>query len=74
MQETQFQDTQRLNRTLNGQRVVLIGGTSGFGFATAKAAAREGALIIVASSSKARPMDLNRKKVSNQMEKDRGRK
>jgi NAD(P)-dependent dehydrogenase (short-subunit alcohol dehydrogenase family) len=46
MQETQFQDTQRLNRTLNGQRVVLIGGTSGFGFATAKAAAREGASII----------------------------
>ena len=36
MQETQFQDSERLNRTLNGQRIVLIGGTSGFGFATAK--------------------------------------
>jgi NADPH:quinone reductase-like Zn-dependent oxidoreductase len=54
MQETQFQDGQRLNRILNGQRIVLIGGTSGFGFATAKAAAREGASIIVASSSKAK--------------------
>jgi len=54
MQETPFQDSERLKRTLNGQRIVLIGGTSGFGFATAKAAAREGASIIVASSSKAK--------------------
>jgi NAD(P)-dependent dehydrogenase (short-subunit alcohol dehydrogenase family) len=37
---------------LNGKRIVLIGGTSGFGFATAKAAASEGAAIVVASSSK----------------------
>ena len=54
MQETQSQDSQQLNRTLNGQRIVLIGGTSGFGFATAKAAAREGASVIVASSSRAK--------------------
>jgi NAD(P)-dependent dehydrogenase (short-subunit alcohol dehydrogenase family) len=52
MQQTRFQEGQRLNRTLNGQRIVLIGGTSGFGFATAKAAASEGAAIVVASSSK----------------------
>lgn len=52
MQETKFQEGQRRNRSLNGQRIVLIGGTSGFGFATAKAAASEGASIIVASSSK----------------------
>jgi NAD(P)-dependent dehydrogenase (short-subunit alcohol dehydrogenase family) len=52
MQETKFQESQRPNRTLNGQRIVLIGGTSGFGFATARAAASEGAAIIVASSSK----------------------
>jgi NAD(P)-dependent dehydrogenase (short-subunit alcohol dehydrogenase family) len=54
MQPTKFQDSQRLNRALNGQRIVLIGGTSGFGFATAKDAASEGAAIIVASSSKAK--------------------
>ena len=54
MQQTKFQESQRLNRTLNGQRTVLIGGTSGFGFATAKAAASEGAPIVVASSSKAK--------------------
>lgn len=54
MQKTGFQESQRLNHTLNGQRIVLIGGTSGFGFATAKAAASEGAAIIVASSSKAK--------------------
>ena len=54
MQETKFQETHRLNRTLNGQRIVLIGGTSGFGFATAKAAASEGAAIVVASSSQAK--------------------
>ena len=54
MQQTKLQESQRLTRTLNGQRIVLIGGTSGFGFATARAAASEGAAIIVASSSKAK--------------------
>jgi NAD(P)-dependent dehydrogenase (short-subunit alcohol dehydrogenase family) len=34
---------------LNGQRIVVLGGTSGIGFATAEAAAREGATIVVAS-------------------------
>jgi len=37
-------------RTLNGKRIVVLGGTSGMGFATAEMAAREGAAIVVASS------------------------
>lgn len=36
---------------LQGKRVVVIGGTSGIGFATAEAAARDGATVVVASSS-----------------------
>jgi len=36
--------------SLNGKRIVLIGGTSGFGLATAKAAAAEGADLVVVSS------------------------
>ena len=42
-----------LNGRLEGQRVVIIGGTSGFGMATAKAASGAGAAVIVASSKKA---------------------
>lgn len=38
------------NRSLKGKRIVLLGGTSGFGLATAKAAADEGANIVVVSS------------------------
>ncbi len=36
--------------TLNGKRIVVLGGTSGIGFATAEMAAREGAAVVVASS------------------------
>nr|WP_068890993.1 SDR family oxidoreductase [Pedobacter panaciterrae] len=36
---------------LAGKKVVLLGGTSGIGLATAKAAAKEGALLTVVSSS-----------------------
>ncbi len=36
--------------TLDGQRIVILGGTSGLGLATAQAAAHEGAQLIVASS------------------------
>ncbi|HEY2757212.1 MAG TPA: SDR family oxidoreductase [Pseudolabrys sp.] len=36
--------------SLQGQRIVLLGGTSGIGFATAEAAAREGAQVVVVSS------------------------
>ncbi len=40
--------------TLSNKRVVVLGGTSGIGLAVAEAAAREGALPIVASSNPAR--------------------
>ncbi len=36
--------------TLKGQRIVVLGGTSGIGYATAEAAAAEGAVVVVASS------------------------
>ena len=39
---------------LNGQRIVILGGSSGIGLATAQAAAQEGASIAIASSRKAR--------------------
>src|ERR1700733_9001291 len=38
----------------NGERIVVLGGSSGIGFATAQAAAREGATVVIASSRKAR--------------------
>jgi NAD(P)-dependent dehydrogenase (short-subunit alcohol dehydrogenase family) len=37
-------------RTLFGKRIVVLGGTSGIGFATADMAAREGAAMVVVSS------------------------
>jgi NAD(P)-dependent dehydrogenase (short-subunit alcohol dehydrogenase family) len=37
---------------LNNQRVVVIGGTAGIGFGVAKAAVRDGAQVVVASSKK----------------------
>jgi NAD(P)-dependent dehydrogenase (short-subunit alcohol dehydrogenase family) len=52
MQQTKSPTRPSLNRSLEGQRVVIIGGTSGFGMATAKAASAEGASVIVASSKK----------------------
>ena len=39
---------------MNGKRVVILGGTSGIGLATAKAAQREGASVVVASSRRQR--------------------
>jgi NAD(P)-dependent dehydrogenase (short-subunit alcohol dehydrogenase family) len=41
-------------RSLKGKRIVLLGGTSGFGLATALAAADEGAEVIVVSSQQKR--------------------
>jgi NAD(P)-dependent dehydrogenase (short-subunit alcohol dehydrogenase family) len=38
------------NQTLKGQRIIILGGTSGIGLATAQLAASEGASIVVASS------------------------
>ena len=40
--------------TLDGKRIVVLGGSSGIGLATAKAAAKEGASVVIASSRKAR--------------------
>jgi len=40
--------------TLNEQRIVVLGGTSGIGFAVAKAASEEGAQVVVGSSSQTR--------------------
>ena len=40
--------------SLQDTRIVILGGTSGLGFATAEAAAREGARIAIASSSRER--------------------
>lgn len=40
--------------TLNGSRVVVLGGTAGIGLATARAAAAAGAYVVVASSRKTR--------------------
>jgi len=36
--------------TLFGKRIVVLGGSSGIGFATAAMAAREGAAIVIVSS------------------------
>ncbi|MFM9281817.1 SDR family oxidoreductase [Paenibacillus jiagnxiensis] len=40
--------------SFKGKRVVILGGTSGIGFAAAEAAAREGAFLVVVSSRKER--------------------
>ena len=40
--------------SLNGKKVVLLGGSSGIGFATAKAAAQEGAQVIIISGNQQR--------------------
>jgi NAD(P)-dependent dehydrogenase (short-subunit alcohol dehydrogenase family) len=40
--------------TLEGQRIVVLGGSSGIGLAVAQVAAREGASLVIASSRKAR--------------------
>ncbi len=39
---------------LKGKRIIVLGGSSGIGLATAQAAAREGASVVIASSRKAR--------------------
>src|SRR5271170_1842543 len=45
---------QEMIMSLTGKRVVILGGTSGIGLATAQAAQREGAAVVVASSRKPR--------------------
>jgi NADPH:quinone reductase-like Zn-dependent oxidoreductase len=44
------QSEQEMSRSLDGKRVVILGGTSEIGLATSKAAQREGAFVVVASS------------------------
>jgi NAD(P)-dependent dehydrogenase (short-subunit alcohol dehydrogenase family) len=41
-------------RTLNGKKVVIMGGSSGIGLATARAAATEGAQVVIVSSNQQR--------------------
>lgn len=43
-----------MSMSLDGKRVVILGGTSGIGLATAKAAQREGAVAVVVSSRQKR--------------------
>ncbi len=40
--------------SLDGKRIVVLGGSSGIGLATAQAAAREGGAVVIASSRRAR--------------------
>lgn len=47
-------ETSNSEFSLNGKKVVILGGSSGLGLATAKAAAAEGATVIVVSSNAAR--------------------
>ena len=43
-----------MSTNLSGQRMVILGGTSGIGLATAKLAQQEGADVVIASSRKQR--------------------
>jgi NAD(P)-dependent dehydrogenase (short-subunit alcohol dehydrogenase family) len=45
---------QEADMDLNGKRVVVLGGSSGIGLATARAAAGQGASVVIASSQQAR--------------------
>ena len=54
MQARKIHNNENDGTSLENKRVILFGGTSGLGFATAEAAARDGAAIIVASSSKSK--------------------
>ncbi|WP_034091713.1 SDR family oxidoreductase [Streptacidiphilus albus] len=56
-----------MNNTADTQRIVVIGGTSGIGFAVARAAATQGSNVVVASSSQER-VDLAVKKLGGSAE------
>jgi NAD(P)-dependent dehydrogenase (short-subunit alcohol dehydrogenase family) len=43
-----------MSPSLSGKRIVVLGGTSGIGLATAKAAQREGAMVVVVSGRRQR--------------------
>jgi len=44
----------KLNQSLQNKKVIILGGSSGIGFATAKAAAAEGANVVIVSGSQQR--------------------
>jgi NAD(P)-dependent dehydrogenase (short-subunit alcohol dehydrogenase family) len=41
----------KIDHSLNGKRVIILGGSSGLGFATARAAAAEGATVVIVSGN-----------------------
>ncbi|GAB4016134.1 SDR family oxidoreductase [Spirosoma koreense] len=47
-------ETSRRENTLKGKRVIVLGGSSGIGFATAKAAVGEGATVVIVSGNQQR--------------------
>src|SRR5258708_39142200 len=49
-----LRSNRRFVMSLQDTRIVILGGTSGLGFATAQAAARERARVVIASSSRER--------------------
>jgi len=49
-----MKNNQNLNSTLDGNKIVIIGGSSGIGLATAKAAAEEGGKVVIVSGNKER--------------------
>jgi len=49
-----MKNSQHSNSTLEGKRIVIIGGSSGIGLATAKAIAEEGGNVIIVSGNKER--------------------
>jgi len=49
-----MKNSQHSNSTLEGKRIVIIGGSSGIGLATAKAVAEEGGNVIIVSGNKDR--------------------
>ena len=54
MQAKKIGKSENDGTSLQGKRVIILGGTSGLGFATAEAAAQEGATVVVASSNRAK--------------------
>lgn len=53
-QMNQVMNQQTVNGVLGGKRIILLGGSSGIGLATAKAAAAEGAKVVIVSSNQQR--------------------
>lgn len=54
MQARNIHHSENQKTSLSGKRVIILGGTSGLGLATAEAAAQDGAAVVVASSSRRR--------------------